>query len=185
MPITAIDDTAALVVLDLQAAAAAAPTLEPVPAVAARVADLADAFRAHSRPVILVRVTGTAPGRTDAGDPAGMTLPEAYTQFLPELRADESDHTVTKSSWGALGRTSLIDDLEERGITQIVLTGVSTSQAVESTARAAYDHGLHVTIATDGVTDLDQTAHDHALAHTFPRIAETGTIAAVISALDA
>ncbi|MFI7190259.1 isochorismatase family protein [Nocardia nova] len=185
MPITTIDDTAALVVLDLQTAAAAAPTIEPVPAVAARVADLADAFRAHSRPVILVRVTGTAPGRTDAGDPAGITLPDEYTQLLPELRADASDHIVTKSSWGALGRTGLIGDMEERGITQIVLTGVSTSQAVESTARAAYDHGLHVAIATDGITDLDKTAHDHALAHTFPRIAETGTIADIVTALGA
>ncbi|PPJ30766.1 hydrolase [Nocardia nova] len=185
MPITTIDDTAALVVLDLQTAAGAASTIEPVPAVAARVADLADAFRAHSRPVILVRVTGTAPGRTDAGDPAGITLPEEYTQLLPELRVDASDHIVTKSSWGALGRTGLIGDLEARGITQIVLTGVSTSQAVESTARAAYDHGLHVTIATDGITDLDKTAHDHALAHTFPRIAETGTIGDIITALGA
>ncbi|GAA4167900.1 isochorismatase family protein [Gryllotalpicola koreensis] len=185
MPITAIDDTAALVILDLQAAAAAAPTIEPVPAVAARVAELADAFRAQSRPVIIVRVTGTAPGRTDAGDPAGITLPEEYTQLLPELRADESDHTITKSSWGALGRTSLLDDLETRGITQLVLTGVSTSQAVESTARAAYDHGLHVTIAADGITDPDQAAHDHALTHTFPRIAETGTIADIITALGA
>lgn len=185
MPITAIDDSAALVVLDLQAAAAAAPAIEPVPAVAARVADLADAFRAHSRPVILVRVTGTAPGRTDAGNPAGVTLPEEYTRFLPELRADESDHTIAKSSWGALGRTGLIDHLEAHGITQIVLTGVSTSQAVESTARAAYDHGLHVTIATDGVTDLDQSAHDHALTHIFPRIAETGTIADITAALSA
>ncbi|QUD83998.1 isochorismatase family protein [Gordonia polyisoprenivorans] len=185
MPITAIDDTAALVILDLQAAAAAAPSIEPVPSVASRVADLAETFRAHARPVILVRVTGTAPGRTDAGDPAGITLPEEYTQLLPELRADESDHTITKSNWGALGRTGLIDLLEAHGITQVVLTGVSTSQAVESTARAAYDHGLHVTIATDGITDLDQSAHDHALAHTFPRIAETGTIAEITAALGA
>ncbi|GAB2968783.1 cysteine hydrolase [Amycolatopsis acidiphila] len=182
MPITTIDDTAALVILDLQAAAAAAPTIEPVPALATRVADLADASRAHARPVILVRVTGTAPGRTDAGDPAGMILPDEWTQLLPELRADEREHTVTKNSWGALNRTGLIDQLEARGITQIVLTRVSTSQAADSTARAAYDHGLHVTIATDGITDLDQTAHDHALAHTFPRIAETGTIAEIVTA---
>ncbi|GAA4186348.1 isochorismatase family protein [Gryllotalpicola kribbensis] len=185
MTITAIDASATLIVLDLQAAAAAAPAIEPVPAVAARVAELADAFRAHARPVVLVRVAGTAPGRTDAGDPAGLTLPDEYTQFLPELRAAESDHTVTKNSWGALGRTGLLDDLDERGITQIVLTGVSTSQAVESTARAAYDHGFHVTIATDGITDVDEAAHHHALAHTFPRIAETGTIAEIIAALDA
>jgi nicotinamidase-related amidase len=185
MPITAIDDTAALVILDVQAAAAAAPTIEPVTAVAARVAGLADAFRAHSRPVILVRATGTAPGRTDAGDPANMTLPDAFTQLLPELRADERDHTITKNSWGAIHRTGLADQLDAHGITHVVLAGVSTSQAVESTARAAYDHGLHVTIATDGITDVDQAAHDHALAHTFPRIAETGTIAEIVTALAA
>lgn len=49
MPITTIDDTAALVILDLQAAAAAAPTLEPVPTVAAGVADLADALDSPAR----------------------------------------------------------------------------------------------------------------------------------------
>ncbi|GAA4165045.1 isochorismatase family protein [Gryllotalpicola daejeonensis] len=185
MAITAIDDTAALIVLDLQTAAAAAPAIEPVPEVAARVADLADAFRAHSRRVIFVRVTGTAPGRTDAGDPAGMTLPDEWTALLPEVRADERDHLVTKSSWGALGRSGLLEHLTAEGITQVVLTGVSTSQAVESTARAAYDHGFHVTIAIDGITDTDEAAHEHAVAHTFPRLAETGTIAEIIAALGA
>lgn len=183
MPITTIDPTTALVVLDLQAAAAGAPTFEPATAVASRIADLAEVFRAKSLPVILVTVTGTPPGRTDAGNPPGMTLPDEWTELLPELRRDERDHTVTKAGWGALHGTGLIDHLDALGVTQVVIVGASTSESVESTARAAYDHGFHVTIALDALTDLDRAAHDQALTHTFPKIAETGTISEVVAAL--
>ena len=65
--------------------------------------------------------------------------------------------------------------LRERGVTQVVLAGVSTSGGVESTARGAHDHGYHVVLATDAMTDRDAAAHENSLQRIFPRLGETAT----------
>jgi nicotinamidase-related amidase len=90
---------------------------------------------------------------------------------------------VTKRNWGAFHGTDLDVHLRRRGITQIVLTGVATSIGVESTARAAFEHGYNVTLATDTMTDLAADAHDHSVAWVFPRLGETGTTAEILSLL--
>lgn len=46
---------------------------------------------------------------------------------------------------------------------------------VEATGRAAHDHGYHVTLAVDAMTDLDPDAHHHSVTKIFPCIDETGT----------
>jgi nicotinamidase-related amidase len=73
--------------------------------------------------------------------------------------------------------------LRRRGITQIVLTGVATSIGVESTARAAYEHGYHVTLATDAMTDLSASAHENSLNWIFPRLGEIGSTAEILALL--
>ncbi|WP_327299875.1 isochorismatase family protein [Streptomyces sp. NBC_01197] len=45
---------------------------------------------------------------------------------------------------------------------------MSTSSGVESTARSAADHGYHVVLATDAITDPDAEAHRHSLGRVFP-----------------
>jgi Isochorismatase family len=49
---------------------------------------------------------------------------------------------------------------------------VATSIGVESTARQAYEHGLHVTLATDAMTDLNPVTHDNTVTHIFPRLGD-------------
>ncbi len=56
---------------------------------------------------------------------------------------------------------------------------------MESTARDAYEHGYHVTVATDAVTDTDADAHAHAVGKIFPRLAETGSTDEIIALLPA
>jgi nicotinamidase-related amidase len=68
-------------------------------------------------------------------------------------------------------------------VTQIVLCGVATSIGVESTARAAHEHGYHVTLATDAMTDLEEGAHTDGIEKIFPRPGETGTTAEIIELL--
>ena len=60
-----------------------------------------------------------------------------------------------------------------------MLAGVSTSAGVESTARSAYDHGYHVVLATDAMTDPDADAHRHSVERIFPKLGETATTAEV------
>jgi nicotinamidase-related amidase len=174
MPLTKLDASAALVVIDLQKAIAGLPTVHPAGEITGRAAQLARAFRARGLPVVLVNVTGTAPGRTEAGSPK-FSLPADWTELLPELEQQPDDHIVSKQRWGAFTGTSLDDTLRERGVTQVVLTGVATSIGVESTARSAYDLGYNVALVVDAMTDRDADAHRHSVEKIFPRLGETDT----------
>jgi nicotinamidase-related amidase len=185
MPITTIDSTAALMIVDLQAGFIGTPSIEPVTDVATRVGQLADAFRANNLPVVLVTVEGGAPGRTDSGVASDRIYPAGFADPLPELGQHEGDHVVSKSRWSALQGTGVFEYLQEHSVTHVVITGVATSIGVESTARAAYDHGLHVTVAVDGVTDFDPAAHEHSITRVFPRLAETGTVSEIEALLAA
>ncbi|MFD7878171.1 hydrolase [Streptomyces sp. NPDC059766] len=189
MALTTLDPRTALVVIDLQAGIVAAPT-QPYsgPEVVARSVELADAFRAQGLPVVLVRVSFAAdgadavPGRTEAGHP-GATRPEGWDVIVPELAGHPGDIAVTKHNWGAFHGTDLDVQLRRRGVTQIVLTGIATSIGVESTARAAHEHGYHVTLATDAMSDMDPEAHRGSVERIFPRLGETGTTAEVLELL--
>ena len=183
MSVTTLDPRTALVVIDLQQGIVGLDTVHPAAEVVARSAELAAAFRERGLPVVLVNVAGLAPGRTDGGAGGGFTPPEGWTDLVKELDRQPGDLTVTKHQWGAFTGTSLDMDLRRRGVTQIVLTGISTSIGVESTARFAYELGYHVTIATDAVTDTDAEAHARAVGTIFPRLAETGSTAEILALL--
>ncbi|MEU2950966.1 hydrolase [Streptomyces xanthochromogenes] len=185
MALTTLDQNTALVVIDLQRGIVAAPT-EPYSAadVVARSAELADAFRAHGLPVVLVRVSfapdaADAPrGRTENAGHGGQP-PQGWDVIVDEIAGHPGDITVTKRNWGAFHGTDLDLQLRRRGVTQIVLTGVATSIGVESTARAAHEHGYHVTLATDAMTDLNADAHRNSVERIFPRLGESGTTAEI------
>ncbi|QKW18404.1 isochorismatase family protein [Kitasatospora sp. NA04385] len=193
MSVTALDPTTALVVIDLQQSILALPTA-PYPAreVLERGIALAGAFRAAKLPVVLVRVSFAAdggdvpPGRTEQnrGGGGATTRPEGWDRISEELLAP-SDLVVTKHNWGAFHGTDLDVQLRRRGVTQIVLAGVATSIGVESTARAAHEHGYHVTLAVDAMSDLDADAHHNSVRRIFPRLGETGTTEEVLALLAA
>ncbi|ARF58228.1 isochorismatase family protein [Streptomyces gilvosporeus] len=183
MTATTLDPQTALVLIDLQKGIAALPGA-PLPSaeVIERGARLAAAFRARGLPVVLVNVTGGAPGRTETSL-RGATPPADWAELVPELDRQPADITVSKQHWGAFHGTSLDLELRRRGVTQIVLAGIATSIGVESTARAAHEHGYHVTIATDAVTDFDEAAHRNSLEKIFPRLGETDSTEAILALL--
>ncbi|MGD6750117.1 hydrolase [Streptomyces sp. BH105] len=189
MSLTTLDPTSALVVVDLQKGlmgVSGAP--HAVSDVVDSSARLADAFRAAGLPVVLVRVTFSAdgsdavPGRTETPS-GGRAMPEGWDEIADRLAGHPEDITVTKRNWSAFYGTDLDLHLRRRGITQVVLTGVATSIGVESTARAAHEHGYHVTLATDAMTDLDPQAHRGSVERIFPRLGETGTTDEVLKLL--
>ena len=182
MPISAIDPRAALLVIDLQQGLRDHPLLTPFADIVARVGALAAAFRARGLPVVLVNADARAPGRTDQPRRA-LALPPGWTDIVPELDPQGSDLRLTKHVPGAFGDSPLASTLRERGVTQVLVVGVSTSNGVEATARGAFDLGFNVAIAIDAVTDGDAALHEHSLARVLPRIAETGTTADVLALL--
>jgi nicotinamidase-related amidase len=183
MTLTTLDPKPALVVIDLQKGLTAVPTAHPLDDVIQRSADLAAAFRRHGLPVVLVNASGAAPGRTEISRPA-YTPPPDWTDIIPELDQQPDDLLVTKQTWGAFHGTPMDTLLRERGVTQIVLTGVATSAGVESTARAAHEHGYHVVLAIDAMTDRDADLHDNSVRRIFPRIGETASTGDILAMLD-
>ncbi len=181
MPATTLDPITALIVIDMQKGVVALPTAHPVPQITDRVTQLARAFRQHRLPVVLVNVAGGAPGRTEASHQ--FNPPADWTELVPELEQHPDDHTVTKLQWGAFHGTTLDHFLRRRGVTQVVLAGISTSIGVESTARSAHDLGYHVTLVVDAMTDLDAVAHQHSVQKIFPHLGETATAEQVLGLL--
>ncbi len=184
-----LEPTPALVVIDLQSGIVGIKGAHPVEQIIENSARLAEAFRAQGLPVVLVNVDGTAPGRTERNKASGRsgarTLPTEATVLVPELNQQPSDITVTKHTLGAFLSTDLDAKLKQVGATQIVLTGVSTTSGVESTARSAYELGYHVAFVTDAMTDSSAEAHDASVQHQFPKLGELGTTAEVLAALAA
>jgi len=183
MALTTLDPKTALVVIDLQNGIVSYPTAHPTTDVVQRAASLAAAFRRHQLPVILVNVSGGAPGRTEQ-PPRASQYPDGWTDLVPELDRQPGDHVVTKKTWGAFSDTGLAAYLQQHDITQIVLAGVATSIGVESTARQAHELGLNVTLAIDAMTDMNADAHTNSIERIFPRLGETGSTQDVVQLLD-
>jgi nicotinamidase-related amidase len=182
MPLTKLDTTAALIVIDLQKGIVGLPTVHPASEIVTRAAQLARVFRERGLPVVLVNVSGRAPGRTEAGVPK-LSLPPDWSELVPELGRQPSDHLVTKQRVGAFIGTDLKDYLSQRGVTQVFVMGVATSAGVESTARSAYDLGYNVVFVVDAMTDRDADAHRHSVEKIFPRLGETDTTENVLKML--
>jgi nicotinamidase-related amidase len=182
MPVTALDPTAALVLIDLQKGIVGLPTAHSTSEIVDRAAQLARAFRERNYPVVLVNVAGRAPGRTEAGPPK-ITFPPDWTELVPELEQQPGDLLITKHRVGAFLGTTLDELLRERCVTQIFLAGVATGSGVEATARSAYDLGYHVVFVIDAMTDRNAEVHQHSIEKTFPRLGETDTTEDVLKLL--
>jgi nicotinamidase-related amidase len=164
MPITQLDTTTALIVVDLQKGIVGSPLIDPVGPVIERSRQLCEVFRLKALPVVLVNVAGAAPGRTQQPRPQ-RAFPDGWTELVPELNAQPGDLLVTKHTWGAFANTDLDAKLRERGVTQVVITGVATATGVEATARQAYELGYNVTLVTDAMTDMRAEAHEYSVAN--------------------
>jgi nicotinamidase-related amidase len=182
VPLTTLDPNTALVVVDLQKGIVDLPLIHPIAGVIERTRALLDAFRQRGLPVVLVNVAGAAPGRTER-QPPFTTLPEGFSELIPELGQQPGDILVTKRTWGAFASTDLEAQLKSRGVTQVVITGVATGTGVEATARQAYELGFNVTLALDAMTDGRPEAHEYSLQSVFPRLGETGSTGDVLNLL--
>lgn len=176
--------TTALVLIDLQngiVGMSLAPRTGA--AVLAAGKTLAGEFRAAKAPVVLVRV-GFAADFADAlrqpvdqpnVRPAG-GLPAGWGDLVPDL-AEPGDIHILKRQWGAFHGTELDLQLRRRGIKTIVLAGIATNFGVESTARAAWEHGYEVVLVEDAMAGPSAELHEMATRFIFPRIGRVVTVA--------
>ncbi|MDB6060864.1 MAG: isochorismatase hydrolase [Verrucomicrobiaceae bacterium] len=183
MTVTTLDNNTALVVIDLQKGVVGFATAHPIDKVLTSVMALVAAFRRRGLPVVLVNATGIAPGRTEQNRKLD-GLPTDWADLIPQLNVQPSDLLITKRTWGAFTNTNLEAQLRAMRVTQLVILGIATSMGVESTARHAYELGFNITLALDAMTDLSLEAHDHSVAHIFPRLGETGSTQEIIGLVD-
>lgn len=182
MPLSTIDPSTALIVVDLQKGVANLLPASAFDEVVRHAHELLEAFRARNLPVVLVNVAGGAPGRTEQSRTL-TDLPADWTELLPQLDPQPTDHRLTKRTWGAFTHTDLEAHLRSLSVTQVVIAGVATSIGVESTARQAYELGFNVTLAIDAMTDISPEAHHNCLTRMFPRLGETGTTGQILDLL--
>ncbi|GAA5191295.1 hypothetical protein GCM10023322_48340 [Rugosimonospora acidiphila] len=94
-----------------------------------------------------------------------------------EVAPRSGDIVVRKTRVGAFSTTDLDRQLRDRGVTTLILGGVSTSGVVLSTVRDAADRDYRVLVLSDGSADPDHEVHDLLTRKIFPRQADVITIA--------
>ncbi|MEV8099227.1 isochorismatase family protein [Kitasatospora sp. NPDC085879] len=162
---TALDASrTALVLVDLMERIVALPLApRPGPEVLRAATDLAAAFRDAGATVVAVRAE--RPGVAE--QPPGSGLVDGV--------AEPGDLVVVKRTVGAFHGTGLHERLQERGIDTLVLAGIATNMGVESTARAAADHGYTLLFAEDATTALTPEEHTAAVHYNLPRFGTVTT----------
>jgi nicotinamidase-related amidase len=182
--------TTAIILIDLQRGIVARPA-EPHAAsdVLARARLLLDRFRAGGATVVLVRVGFSEDGRDRLSPPAdlmppGGPVPPDFAELMPELGQAPGDLVITKRQWGAFHGTELDLQLRRRGVTTIVLGGISTNIGVESTARGAYERGYAQVFVEDATACASADAHRYVMSTIFPRLGRVRSTAQVLAALE-
>ncbi|MGY4656287.1 nicotinamidase-related amidase [Ewingella americana] len=99
------------------------------------------------------------------------------------MEVTDNDIQVVKRQWGAFYGTDLELQLRRRGITTIVLAGISTNVGVESTARNAWEQGFSLVIAEDACSAHDNDNHQSSVKNIFPRISRVRSTAEILAAL--
>ena len=179
----------AIVVIDLQKGIATRPAKPHDSAdVVANAAKLVDAFRKNGMPVFLVHVNsapgvGLRPITDEEFSPPHHEMPPDWADFVPELKPAPSDVVITKRQWGAFYGTELDLQLRRRGISTIVLCGISTCIGVESTARDAYERGYDQVFVEDATSARSVEEHQHTMTRIFPRLGRVRSTSEVLAAL--
>lgn len=124
------------------------------PACDDNIAALVGAFTASSHDVVLVR--------HDSRDPAGTLHPDAPgNAFKPYLDASTADLVVSKQVNSAFhGTPDLHAWLGRRGVTGIVVAGITTNHCCETTARVGGNLGHDVWFALDATHTFDRSGPD-------------------------
>lgn len=204
---------AALIVIDMQrqfidpegAVARSGADVSPMAAVVPTVAALLAAARQAGLMIVHTR-EGHEPGLSDvsatkaaqyaaSGVPIGVAGPlgrafvrgEAGHDFVLELRPLDGEAVVDKPGFGAFFATDLDHRLRNKGITQLLICGVTTQCCVHSTLREAVDRGFACLTVADACGTSDPVVQAAALAiiasegHLFGWIAETGDVVAALA----
>ena len=115
----------------------------------------------------------------DRMDPAMFDLMEPFAPFVPPAEV------IDKPTFSAFASPAFVVSLSGRAVETLVLSGVETDVCVLATALDAVDRGLHVVLATDGLTSWSAAGHRAALEAIYPRFDQQIDIATVAEIMTA
>ncbi|WP_129643317.1 cysteine hydrolase family protein [Peristeroidobacter agariperforans] len=139
-----------LLIIDMQkgmASPAAGPRNNPN--AEGNIAALLDAWRKASATVVHVRHMSRTRGSPFWPGQPGV-------EFQDRLAPLPSEHVVEKNVPDAVVNTGLEKWLRVRGITKLVIVGVSTNNSVEATARTAGNLGFETQVVADATFAFDK-----------------------------
>ena len=134
---------------------------------------------------VLVNELPAPPADAPLRPPGAPASPPDASRLAPQAGVEAQDVVITKRQWGAFYGTELDQLLRRRGIKTLLLGGIVTNFGVESTARAAFDHGYSLLFAEDAMSGIEAEAHEFACRHIFPRMGRVRSTRTLIDMLQA
>jgi nicotinamidase-related amidase len=99
--------------------------------------------------------------RHDSDEPASPLRPDRPGNALKPFLAGKGDLVVSKNVHSAFhGDPDLHGWLQQRGITEVAIAGITTNHCCETTARVACDLGYAVTFVWDATRTFDRKSPD-------------------------
>ncbi|XP_058097885.1 nicotinamidase 2-like [Magnolia sinica] len=85
------------------------------------------------------------------------------SELMQELGRRSTETVVQKSTYSGFQGTDLEAILKERGIEEVIITGVMTNLCCETTARDAFGRGFRVFFSTDATATATKELHEASL----------------------
>jgi len=92
-----------------------------------------------------------------------LIIGEPGQDIIPELYPIPGEPVIDKPGKGAFYATELTDIVAERGITQLIVCGVTTEVCVHTTVREANDRGIDCLVISDCTASYFPEFHETAL----------------------
>jgi nicotinamidase-related amidase len=165
----------------------------PCANVTSRIAPVVASARRHGVQVVWTMSTNADPPahrlkparfrrHGDRGRPADQFVPGSWGwRIVEELETEPSELVVQKPRYDGFLRTRLEDELRNRRISTVVVTGVITNCCVDTTARSAFMRGFDVLVLEDCVATFAEERDLHEaslrnLAQLFAVVAESSAL---------
>ncbi|HDY87195.1 MAG TPA: isochorismatase family protein [bacterium] len=158
-----IPEQSALLILDMQKYFLVKSSHAYIPSalsIIPKIKSLAHAFNEKNLPIILTRHLNS---KEDAKLMALwwkdiITEKDDLSEIIPELNLPNSI-VIKKTQYDGFYQTLLEDILREKGISQLVITGVMSHLCCETTARTAFVRGFTVFFPVDGTATYNEDFH--------------------------
>jgi nicotinamidase-related amidase len=77
-------------------------------------------------------------------------------QIYDKIKPMDSEKVFNKNYNSAFKNTGLKNYLEQKGITELIVTGMQTEYCIDTSCKVAFEYGFHLIIPEDAVSTFDR-----------------------------